>query len=369
MESRQKHIMLFISALRKGGAERVMVTLAKGLKERGYRVTLVTQYICEDEYELPEDIPRIISEPAELKKGRVGNFIARYKKLRRVWKENKPDCILSFIGKNNFMAIMAAMFTGIPVIASVRGEPAAEYATALMRMLSKTLLGLADGLIMQTKEAIEFFPKFIRKKAVILKNPLNEAFVRPPFAGERNGQIVSVGRVDKNKNHEMIIRAFAQIAEEFSHSSLVIYGEGECRERLQQLAETLKLSDRILLPGRTSDIANKIYESSIFVLSSYSEGMPNGLLEAMCLGIPSVSTDCPCGGPGELIQDGVNGFLIPVGDVDALAEKMRLLLGNQEKARQISAESAKLLDAYEPEHVIDEWEAYLLTKMTGGGCK
>lgn len=361
----EKHILLFISALRKGGAERVMVTLAEALKKQGIRVTLVTQYLCQNEYELSEDIPRIISEPSEEELGsnRLKNFFARYRKLRRIWKEQNPDCILSFMGKNNFMAISAALFTKIPVIVSVRGEPKSEYYTRVMRFLAKTLFALAAGVVVQTKEAMNFFPSYIRKRAIILKNPLNPAFVRKRFEGKRNGNIVSVGRVNENKNHEMLIRAFAQIADEFPQTSLIIYGDGEKREPLQRLVEELKLSKRIFLPGVVKDVATEIYQSSVFAFTSFHEGMPNALIEAMCLGIPSIATDCPCGGPREMINNGVNGFLIPVGDVEALADKLRIILSDEEKANQIGECAAQLLDVYRAEKVTAEWAEYLVSKM------
>ncbi len=365
MEKEKKHIVLFISALRKGGAERVMVNLAGYFQSQGLRVTLVTQYLCEEEYELPEGIPRLFSEieKEEETGSRVGDFLARYRKLRRIFRELSPDCVLSFIGKNNIMALLACLFTRIPVVVSVRGEPKSEYPSRMMRFLSGTLFARAAGVIVQTEEARQFFPAAVRKRAVILKNPLNPAFVRPMRQGEPDGRIVSVGRMDANKNHEMILRAFGRIAREFPQSSLEIFGEGECRARLKELAEELGLSGRARFPGAAADIPEKIGNASVFVLSSYHEGMPNALIEAMCLGIPSISTDCPCGGPAELIRDGENGYLIPVGDEEALAGRLRLLLSDPSLAERMGKEARKLLDAYLPERVNEEWLRYLCGKM------
>lgn len=365
MAEQAKHVVFFISALRKGGAERVMVNLAGFLHDKGIRVTVVTQYLCDNEYGLPEGIPRLFSEITEEEKtgSRVGDLLARYGKLRKIWKELHPDCILSFIGKNNLMALQASLFTGIPVVVSVRGEPGSEYYTLAMRFLAKTLFAAAAGVVVQTQDAMDYFPWYIRKKAIILKNPLNQAFVRPRYEGERDGRIVSVGRMDRNKNHEMILRAFAEIAGEFPHICLAIYGEGGCRKELIALAGEMGLSDRTDFPGAVTDIADRIAASSIFVLSSGHEGMPNALLEAMCLGIPSISTDCPCGGPGELIRDGENGFLIPVGDEKALADRLRILLSDRQKAESMGIQATRLLEEYRPDKVNEEWLAYLTSKM------
>lgn len=366
----KKKILLYCSSLTKGGTERVVVNLAEYMKNSGIEVTVVTQHLSEDEYTLPPGIPRIFSEitETEKKKSRIGNFFARYRKLRGIWKAQQPDCILSFIGKNNIMAVGTALFTRIPVVVSVRGEPKCEYYSLMMRFLAKTLFALAAGVVMQTNAAKAFFPAYIRRKAVILKNPLNPSFLKPRFEGKRDGHIVAVGRVDSNKNHEMIIRAFTKIAEEFPQTFLTIYGEGECREKLKELAGQLGVAERVSLPGAVSDVSERIYRSSIFVLSSDSEGMPNALMEAMCLGIPCISTDCPCGGPGELIRDGENGFLIPVGSEDALADKLRVLLNDEEAAERIGIQAARLSEIYNPDNVNREWLTYLLTKTGGMPC-
>ena len=108
-------------------------------------------------------------------------------------------------------------------------------------------------------------------------------------------------------------------------------------------------------------MAEKIRTASAFVLSSGHEGMPNALIEAMCLGIPSISTDCPCGGPRELIEDGVNGYLIPVGDEEALADRLRRIFSDEESAERMGKQAALLVEEYRPERVNAEWMDYLLS--------
>lgn len=363
MENR--HIVLYISSLSKGGSERVLVNLAEYFKSRGYRVSLVTQYQAGNEYQLSEGITRIYSEITGQEKGksRILNFYRRFHKLRSIWKTLRPDIILSFIGKNNMMAILTSRLLHIPVVVSVRGEPAEEYYSRPLCLAAKTLFCLADGIVLQTAESMEFFPPAIRNKAVILKNPLNPAFLLPRYEGEREKQIVAVGRVDANKNHEMIIRAFAAVAPKYPEYGLTIYGEGERREALLKLAEELGLSERIRLPGAITDVASAIYKASVFVLSSYSEGMPNTLLEAMALGLPVIATDCPCGGPGELIADGENGLLIQPGDRKKMEEKLQKLLDNPEYARKLGESASKMQKKFNPDIINGVWEAYLKEKM------
>ena len=247
-----KRIALYISALRKGGAERVLVNLADYLAENGYLVTMVTQYKKENEYPLNPKVKRVISDITEEETtgSRVVNFKRRFMKLRNIWKKERPEVILSFIGKNNILAILTSFGLGIPVAVSVRSEPAREYYNGWMRFLAKNLFALADGVILQTKECFSFFPERVKKKAVILRNPINSSFFRERYVGERDKTIVTVGRVDQNKNHQMLINAFAEIAQEYPDYQLIIYGDGNQRETLLKLVEGMDLQERILLPGR-----------------------------------------------------------------------------------------------------------------------
>ncbi len=354
-------VAFYISSMRKGGAERVIANLAEYFEHRGYSVVVVTTHQTEVEYTLPKMVKRRISEPLkeELQGGRIANFLARFRKLRSIWKEEKPDIIVSFIGKNNMMAILTSFGLKIPVAVSVRGEPKEEYYSRAMRFLARTLFGLADGVILQTGACMSFFPAGIKKKAVILKNPVNPVFFREPYQGEREKVIVAVGRVDANKNHELLIRAFAQIAQEFSDYRLVIYGDGEKRKELLTLVEKLQLSERISLPGSVDNVAEAIYKTRVFVLSSNTEGMPNTLIEAMLMGLTVIATDCPCGGPAELITDKVNGLLTPVGDEKEMKESLRFVLSDLQRADLMGEKASELKEIYCADNVLGEWEKYL----------
>lgn len=356
-----KHIAFFISSLNKGGSERVLLNLAEYFYREGYRVTIVTQRKAENEYAVSEGIARILSDitEEETKRSRTANFCSRFMKLRSIWKREKPDLILSFIGKNNIMAILTSLFLHIPIVVSVRGEPELEYYSGPLRITARIVFRLADGIVLQTSRCMEFFPKKVREKSIILKNSLNPAFIRENYTGEREKRIVAVGRVDANKNHEMIIRAFAEIADEYPEYTLTIYGEGDKRQSLIEMAHDLGLSDRIGLPGAVTNVAEEIYKASVFVLSSYSEGMPNALLEAMALGIPVISTDCPPGGPRELIVHGENGLLTPIGDWKKMAENLQELLNNIDYAKKMGENAAKVKEAFHPEMINRTWKNYL----------
>lgn len=358
-----KRIALFISSLQKGGSERVMVNLAEYFYAHNYEVILVTQYKNENEYEISPQIRRVYSEPPaeQLQGSRLHNFRARFRTLRNIWINYKPDVILSFLGKNNMMAILTAAMLPARVAVSVRGEPTMEYEGRFQQLLAKWLFRYADGVILQTDRAKQFFPRAVRKKTVVMPNPLNPVFLAAAMEKKEpcDNTIVAVGRLDANKNHAMLIHAFSRIAEEFATTKVVIYGEGECMEPLRKLSIEKGVADRVLLPGSVADVAAHIRNARIFVLTSNTEGMPNSMMEAMALGIPVISTDCPCGGPAALIRNDENGILVPVGDAYALADALRRVLADEQFAAKLGENAAKIRETLAPDKVNREWENYL----------
>lgn len=356
-----KRIILFISSLQKGGSERVMVNLAEYFQEQKYDVILVTQYQREKEYCISPKIRRVYSEPdaSMLEGGRIRNFCVRFRTLRKLWKTYRPDVILSFLGKNNLMAVAAAAFLPIKVAVSVRGEPTMEYQGKFMQFIAKTVFRFADGMILQTEQAGQFFPRAVQRKSVILPNPLNPQFTERKVCADREDLIVAAGRLDENKNHAMLIHAFGRIAEEYPTVKLVIYGEGELRTKLEMLIAEKGLTDRISMPGNVNDIADRIGRARIFTLTSNTEGMPNSIMEAMALGIPVIATDCPCGGPATLIEHGVNGLLVPVGDAFALADAFRRIFEDREFEQKLRENARRITETLAPEQVNKKWEDYL----------
>ncbi len=355
-----KKIALFISCLQKGGSERVMVNLAEYFYSKGYEVLLVTQHKKEVEYEISPEIKRVYSEPAPelLTNSRWENFKLRYNTLRNIWIENKPDLVLSFIGKNNFMAILTSLKLPHKLAVSVRGNPASEYPGAFNRFLARILFPKADLVVLQTEESREFFSKRINKKAMVLPNPLNPIFLETkvtPVSGKEN-LIMAAGRLDENKNHAMLINAFGMIEKEFPDMKLVIYGEGELRPELEKLVKAKGLQEKVSLPGSISNVAEKVKDARIFTLTSYTEGMPNSIMEAMALGASVVATDCPCGGPRTLIKDGENGLLVPVGDAVALADAFRKILNDSELENKLSTNAQNIKVELHPDNVNKKWE-------------
>ena len=153
------------------------------------------------------------------------------------------------------------------------------------------------------------------------------------------------------------------IKDEFKNYKLLIYGTGSLEEELKEYVKYLKLDKLVVFKGQTNNVKDEIYKSGLFVLSSDYEGMPNALMEAMAMGIPCISTDCPCGARF-LINDGENGFLVSVGDKEQLAKKMKEVLHDTKLSKKISTNSSKISKIVDPKVINDRWLDYINAVLT-----
>lgn len=354
-------LLFYTNVLGGGGAERVMVNLANYFaNQMNAEIFLFASYPYETEYEISDNVTvkyldSDISEDSFFRKNY--NYI---KQLRSFIKEASPDVVLSFLPESNIRVLVASMGLGIKKVVSIRNNPKQEYSNFFYRILAKSLYGFADAIVFQTQEQREFFPKNIQKKSVIIMNQVNEKFFKTDIVEERKN-IVAVGRLYEQKNYKLLIEAFSKISNQIT-DNLIIYGDGPLREELLEIIREKNLTERIILAGRTSDVIGAIKNAKVYVLSSDYEGMPNALLEAMALGLPCISTDCPCGGPREIISDGENGFLVPVNNADSLAEKMLELVKNEELQKEFSKKARESAERFKPEKIFLEWEKVLLNK-------
>lgn len=357
-------ILFCIGNLLKGGAERVAANLCNYLINEN-EIMIVTTKGKKSEYKLDKKIKVECLESEETNKNFVLKNIDRLKVLKEIMKTENPDIIISFLPEPSYRILFLKLFNRkLKVIVSVRNDPKIEYKTIISRIIMKVLYPLADGFVFQTKEAQDYFNKKIQKKSTIIPNPIKEEFICEPYSGKREKIIVTVGRLEEQKNHKMLIDAFSKLPEQFNEYKLIIYGEGNLRKSLEEQVKKLNLTNRVLLPGQVYNIKEKIYKASLFVLSSDYEGMPNALMEAMALGIPCISTDCPCGGPRFLIKNGYNGYLIPTNDIYSLCKTMENVLCKEQI--EISKRANKIIVNLKPSKINAIWQDYInkITKET-----
>ena len=250
----------------------------------------------------------------------------------------------------------------IPIIISVRNDPKVEYSSKLYYILMRILYREADGFIFQTNDAKSYFSKDIQEKGIIIPNPINENFLNidnEPRIKKEN-TIINVGRLAEQKNQKMLINAFKKLDEKYKDYRLKIFGEGNLRETLNNQINELGLNNRVLLEGETNHIKEELKKAKLFVLTSNYEGMPNALMEAMAVGLPVISTDCPCGGPKYLIQNNENGILIKTEDENELVDKMTTLLEQEDLAKKLGENAKNIVTKLNPKKIYSDWEKFIL---------
>ncbi len=351
-----KTLMFYINSLNRGGAERVLLQLAERFAAAGYRAVFVTSFRDAEEYPVPKTVERISIEEEQLPQSRLKKNISRISALRKLCRQYRPQALIAFMAEPNFRAVLAAAGLPVKTIISVRNTPEKEYAGRLFRFVAKHILPHADGCVFQTEDARAWFPKKLQDKSTVIMNQVSRSFFDEAPAAEKK-DIFTVGRLNAQKNQAMLIRAFSRL--ENCDDRLIIYGEGPLRAELEELIEELGLNERVKLMGLSHDILRDIKGAKIFVLPSDYEGMPNALLEAMALGLCCVSTDCPCGGPRAVIEDSVNGRLIPAGGEDALVEVLQELLADGERREAMADAARQRAGMFSPEAIFARWQEYV----------
>lgn len=350
-------ILFYISTISSGGAARVMTNIANVLSARGYDCTLATTFKAEEEYVLDFKVKRISFFNKKPSGNPLWNNYRIIKKLRELVVKDKPDLLVSFLAEPCFRAAIATIGTSTKTVISVRNDPNWEFKGIIRKLLAKYLFRRVDGIVFQTQEAKEWFPKCIQDKGCIILNSVKNDFYEVQLPEKRMG-IVATGRLSKQKNHSLLIKAFAKIANQIN-DNLTIYGAGDTVQ-LQELADSLGVGDRVFMPGQTSDVINSIKNARLYVMSSDFEGMPNALMEAMAMGLPCISTDCPCGGPRILFTKEMSHFMIPVGDDETLSKRMLELISDNTKLNMHGDRCKAAAKTFMPEVINKEWEDFLL---------
>lgn len=357
---RARKLLFYInSILYGGGAERAITNIASLFSENGYQVIMVTSFGGEDEFYLEPSIRHIIlDEPGKKQNSQVRRNLSRVLKLRAICKRENPDIIISFMAESNYRALVATFGLKAKNIISVRSDPNREYAGIIGRFLGKHLLPFAEGCVFQTEDAKNWFPKKMREKSRVFYNIVRDEFYETEYMPIPD-RIVTCGRLEEPKNHELLIEAFTAVAERYPKAELLIYGEGSRYSKLQQQINNNKMNSKIHLMGGINNVSEVLAQASIFVLSSVVEGMPNALMEAMAVGVPCIATDCPCGGPRMLIDTGRTGILIKNNELPEMISAIELLLSDTEKRSELGKNAKRRAERYRGQYVFQEWAEYV----------
>lgn len=359
-----KRVAIIILSLTKGGAERVVCNMANEYLSDKYEVHIISLMKAKPAYELDSSVKLSFVDDSEKEylEGMMKRFPRRRKKCFKLLEEINPDIVLSFLPEPNFIATSLRKKLGIPVIISVRNDPAREYGSKMRNILMRRFYPKADGYVFQTENAKKYFSfsKHIIDDAVVIPNPINKAFVNANIEQYiKKKVILFVGRLEKQKNPLMLIEAFSAVHKEFPEYELHMYGEGSLENEIREKIAELSLEKAVKLMGLSSEMQKVYGEAEIFVLPSDYEGMPNCLMEAMAMGLFCISTDCPCGGPGEMIENGVNGILVPVGNLEILTDSLRNVITNRDLRMKIGLSARDIVKHYVSDKIYQKWDEYI----------
>jgi GalNAc-alpha-(1->4)-GalNAc-alpha-(1->3)-diNAcBac-PP-undecaprenol alpha-1,4-N-acetyl-D-galactosaminyltransferase len=350
-------ITLVISSLNRGGAEKVLACLANHLAQHDYHVSILTWDSGEHAIVYPLDAS--VSNRALDLQSNSSNLwtafqanLSRIRQIRKAICSQAPDIIISFGDTTNVVTLMANITSGIPVIVAERSDPAILPKEVVWRFLRRCCYPLADRIIVQTEEAKSFFMARPYKLAVI-PNPVSPQTQRPIHSVESQ-VVLGIGRLVPEKRFDLLIRAFAALKDKYPLWKLRILGAGPCRLSLESLTESLHMTSRIEFLGDVFDIGAFLKKASVFVLPSDFEGFPNALCEAMSYGVASIATATT--GSKAIIRNGIDGVLIPVGDLSRLTGALDQLLGDVPLRHRLGQRAVDVCERFSERNILGMWE-------------
>jgi glycosyltransferase involved in cell wall biosynthesis len=328
-------VAIFVPTLEGGGVERVMLSLAAGFVARGYKVDLV---VANARGKLLRKVPEKV-RMVNLASSRV---LASLPGLVKYLREQRPDTVIAAMDHSSIVALWARKLARVKtrVIATAHAnisgvlDHSSRLRVQLLPLFMRLFYPWADEIVAVSKgvaDDLAIRAHVPRERIKVIYNPaLNGALFEKArlaakhswFAPNQPPVILGVGRLSIEKGFDVLIRAFAQVRQQ-RHVKLVILGEGDQRPYLEALSRELGVHKDVCLAGYEDNPYAYMARARVFVLPSHSEGFGLVLIEALALGLPIVSTDCG-GGSREILQDGRYGDLVPVGNVESLANAIHL---------------------------------------------
>lgn len=335
------------STLHAGGAERVISLLANSFCQKGYEVEIVCINKHLVFYPIDEKVKVWFAED-EVKSPSI---LKKVLWLRNHIKNDRPDVVIAFMLEVYCVTLASLIGVSVPVISSERIDP--HFFGRAKGLLRWLLLRRTTHLVVQTVRIKDFYSAKLQSRTTIIPNPVTDkVFSLTPTLKQK--RIIAVGRLAYQKNYPMMFRAFAKVHHDFPDWQLVVYGNGPQKEEIRGVIERLGMEGHIILAGKSDHVVEEMNKSSLFVMSSDYEGMSNALLEAVCVGLPVISTDVS--GAKDLITEGVNGYIVPVGNEKALTLALSSILSSPEKMDEMGRQSKALAPRFREEQIVGQWE-------------
>jgi glycosyltransferase involved in cell wall biosynthesis len=361
------NVILVTSSLGCGGAERVLSDMANYWSKLGWQVAFATWSGREvrDFYPLDRRVRREwldVDSPNDSSVAKLRAHARRKRRLRALVAEIQPDAVLSFIDWSNVVTILATRGLDTRVVVSERVHPAHHPDLArTWKALRKLVYRMADRVVAQTTDVQQWLSSNCGARTETIPNPLRDL---PLMHCERQPMILGVGRLRPQKGFDLLLRAFAEARRHFTGWRVLIVGAGPERDALMKLARELGIDACVEIVEPRKDIEVLMASAGIVVQPSRFEGFPNVVLEAMGMGAPVIAADCQSG-PSEIIEDGVNGRLVPVEDVDELANAMTDLMSQPHLRARLGAAAKSVRWRFGQEQIMNMWEQCLVPSRSG----
>lgn len=364
---KEPKICFVINSLTAGGAERAVSGLANHFIQLGHEVCIITFVKMSPFYTLNEKI-----ELAHCLDGSTGkitfidrslNSVRRFRKLYENLKRLKPDVVISFMTVANIYTLLTTKLLRLPCIISERANHNIVVLTKGLRITRNLCYPWSKALVVQTEMNKAFYSGILEeKKIAVIPNAIapNLQTLKSTSKVSRANTILNIGSFKDGKAQDLLIRAFARLPK--NNWKLIFLGDGNNRKRFEGLAEEMGVGAQTYFLGNQKNVANYYNSEGLFVFTSEHEGFPNALLEALYFGMPTISTDCPHG-PSELIENGHNGYLIPVGDENALKKKLEILMNDGKLQHRLGENALKTTKKYEMSQIAEQWKQ-LIKKIT-----
>lgn len=367
--ARPMRIVLAISTLGAGGAERVITLLANSLAERGHEITLVTLMpVAQDFFRSDARVVRIALGWRGPSRGRLDGLYAnalRARAIRRIVRRARAEVVIAFMTDMNVVCIVACLGLPVAVFASERIDPRAHDVGRVWNWLRRLTYRRAAGLVVQTEAVAAWFQAAYPARVTVIPNPVvatvATAAAAPPATA--TPYLFAAGRLNRQKGFDVLIRAMAILAADGLLLELVIAGEGPEQGALLALATQLGLTSRVRLLGRVPELSSWMAGALGFVLASRYEGFPNVLVEALAHGTPVIATDCPSG-PREILENGKYGLLVPCEDPAALAQAVLTLAADVQLQARLRELGPRAVDRFRLPAVVARWESLLQAAVT-----
>lgn len=352
------NIGVVVGSLQGGGAERVASFLAEQFAAAGNEVTLVTLDRAErDFYPLAPTVRRVALDLHDPSRPGLRTSFAvarRVHGLRTVLRRTEPDVVVSLLDYVNVLTLVAAVGMRVPVVVCEHTDAANAPLPGPRELARRIAYRRAAAIVVLTDRSRGWAERtFPGVRSLVLPNPIAAPVV---IAGGHvnvpSPYIVSMGRLVPSKGFADLVAAFAFGAPE--EWSLVIVGDGPERASVERVAREHGVTDRVLLLGTVADPWPILAGAAMFALASRQEGLPNAIIEAMAVGLPVVSYDCPTG-PAELIDDGKNGILVPLGSTADLAAAIRALAADAHRRLEMGAVARRRSRDFAPDRILPHW--------------